>query len=62
MRALGAVVPSLIADLAGLGGGALIVLGAWDIYRPAGEIVAGVLLLAGVSLYARGGTPPPPPE
>lgn len=37
-----------------LAGAALIAYGAWQVYRPAGYIVGGVLLIAGVILQARG--------
>lgn len=40
-------------DVAGLAGCASISYGAWLIYRPAGFIVAGILLLAGSVLAAR---------
>lgn len=42
-----------IIDVAGLAGSASISYGAWLIYRPAGFIVAGVLLLTGSILAAR---------
>lgn len=35
-------------------GAGLIAFGAWQIYRPAGYIVGGMLLIAGVILQARG--------
>jgi hypothetical protein len=35
-----------VRDLAALAGAALLPVGAWQIYRPAGIIVAGALLLA----------------
>lgn len=37
-----------------LAGAALIAFGTWQIYRPAGYIVGGMLLIAGVILQARG--------
>jgi hypothetical protein len=45
---------ALVIDLVGLAGAALISFGAWRIYEPAGYIVAGVLLVAGVVLLSRG--------
>lgn len=46
--------PVLIRDAAGLAGAALIALGAAEVYRPAGWIVAGVALIAAAILSARG--------
>lgn len=43
----------ITVDIAGIGGGVLISIGAWMIYRPAGFVVAGVLMLAGSILIAR---------
>jgi hypothetical protein len=40
------VVPSLIIDGVGLLGATAISYGAWEIYRPVGFIVAGILMLA----------------
>lgn len=40
-----------------LGGAGLIAFGAWQVYAPAGPIAAGVLLVAGVILRARGNVP-----
>lgn len=47
-------VPDLTRDAAAIGGAGLIAYGAWQIYAPAGMIVAGVLILSGVLLSARG--------
>lgn len=44
----------LVRDTAGIGGAALTAYGASLIYPPAGFIVAGLLLLAGAWLSARG--------
>lgn len=44
---------SVLRDVSGLAGGALLSYGAWLAYKPAGFIVAGVLLLAGAVLAAR---------
>lgn len=52
-RASAAVLPSLLRDIAGLIAVALICYGAWLTYPPAGFIVGGVLLLAGVMLLSR---------
>jgi hypothetical protein len=41
-------------DLAGAAGLALVSYGSWLVYRPAGFIVCGTLLLAGSILAARG--------
>lgn len=38
-----------------LGAVALVSYGAWEIYAPLGPIVAGILIIAGVILRARGG-------
>lgn len=40
-----------------LGGAGLIAFGAWQVYAPAGPIVGGALLMAGVILRARGNVP-----
>lgn len=55
--ALRSVAPALAALLESgllLFGAALVAYGAWEAYRPAGPIVGGVLLIAGVILRARG--------
>lgn len=44
----------LARDIAGIAGAALIAYGFWLIYRPGGFIAAGVMLLAGTILSARG--------
>ena len=41
-----AAAPVLARDAAGIGGAVLIAIGAGEIYRPAGLIIAGVMLLA----------------
>lgn len=46
--------PDTLRDAAGLLGVALVAYGAHEIYRPAGFIVAGVLLVVGAFLAARG--------
>jgi len=55
LRALGPPMGALVETLSLLGGAALVAYGAFEIYRPAGPIVGGVLLIAGVILRARGG-------
>jgi hypothetical protein len=45
--------PTHARDAAGLVGLCLIAYGAWLVYRPAGFIVGGLLLLAGALLDAR---------
>ncbi len=47
------IAPSVAMDISGLSGCGLIVYGAWTIYEPAGFIVAGSFLLAGVWFLAR---------
>lgn len=54
IRALGPGIASLIEATLLLAGAALIAFGAWEAYAPAGPIVGGVLLIAGVILRARG--------
>jgi hypothetical protein len=51
---VGAAIPVVLADGAALGGAGLCGYGAWLIFRPAGFIVGGLLLLAGAWLFARG--------
>ncbi|HZP88643.1 MAG TPA: hypothetical protein VFB54_17675 [Burkholderiales bacterium] len=53
MKQLRAALPVVARDALGLIGAALISYGAWMVYRPAGFIVAGSLLLAGCLLLAR---------
>lgn len=55
LRALGAPLGALVETALLLCGAALIAYGAWKAYPPAGPIVGGVLLIAGVILRARGG-------
>ncbi len=50
-RAIGAVLPDLLRDVAGIAGAAAISYGAWQVYRPAGWIVGGALAVAGAWLY-----------
>jgi hypothetical protein len=45
---------AIVRDVIGLAGAALLAYGTWCIYRPAGYIVAGALLIAGSILAARG--------
>jgi hypothetical protein len=54
VRAIGAALPSLVRDLAGLCGVGLVSYGAWLIYPPAGFITAGILLIVGALLIALG--------
>lgn len=42
-------------DLAGIAAVAAIAFGAWMVYPPAGFIVGGIIVLAGVVAMARGG-------
>jgi glucose dehydrogenase len=51
--ALLGVLPVVVRDLAGIGGVALVTLGAWQIYPPAGFIVAGLSLVAAAWLLAK---------
>lgn len=48
-----AILPSLIRDCIGIAGAALLVYGAWLIYRPAGFILAGVLMMLVAIVMAR---------
>lgn len=50
---IGAAVPAVLLDAAGLAGAGLIGYGAWLIYPPAGFITGGTLILAGTLLMAR---------
>jgi hypothetical protein len=61
LRAFGTILPSLLADTAGLTGAGLVSWGVWQIYAPAGYIAGGVLLLAGAALFSRAAPEPPPP-
>lgn len=54
LRAIAPAVGSLLELVALLAGAALIAFGAWQAYAPAGPMVGGVLLIAGVLLRARG--------
>jgi hypothetical protein len=53
MKQLRAALPAVARDALGLTGAASISYGTWIIYRPAGFIVAGSLLLAACLLLAR---------
>lgn len=55
MKKIGAALPALAWDAAGVVGVVLLSIGAGMAYRPAGFIVAGALLLAGSILSARAG-------
>lgn len=55
LRALGPPLGAALETLALLAGAGLIAYGAFEVYKPAGPIVGGVLLIAGVILRARGG-------
>lgn len=54
MRALGPWLAALTEAGLLLLGAALIAFGAWEAWKPAGPIVGGILLIAGVILRARG--------
>jgi hypothetical protein len=54
IRAMGPGLGSLLEAALLLTGAAAIAYGAWQAYPPAGPIVGGVLLIAGVILRARG--------
>jgi hypothetical protein len=54
LRSLGAPLGTLVEGLLLLTGAGAVAYGAWMAYRPAGPIVGGVLLIAGVILRARG--------
>jgi len=45
---IAAVAPALIRDCLGLAAVGSMAFGAWQVYQPAGFIVAGALILAGV--------------
>lgn len=51
----GALLRGVLRDFCGLVGAALIAWGAYEIYRPAGFIAAGVLLLSAATMAARAG-------
>ncbi len=46
---------SFVRDAVGLVGATLVAYGSWLVYRPAGFIVAGALLVAGSLLVAKAG-------
>jgi len=54
LAAIGAGLPGVLRDAAGLSGVALISYGAWMLHPAAGFIVAGALILTGAILTARG--------
>lgn len=54
LRSLGPAFGELVESLTLVAGGAAVAYGAWEIYRPAGPIAAGVLLITGTLLRARG--------
>ena len=54
VRSLGSRLGALLEDLTLIGGATLIAYGAWGIYRPAGFITAGILMIFGSILKARG--------
>jgi len=49
-KSIGAVLPDLVLDVAGLAGAGSIAYGAWLVYPPAGFIVGGGLVLLGAVL------------
>lgn len=53
IRRLAAVWPTALRDLAGLLGAGLVAYGAGEVYRPAGFIILGAMLLAAAFLSAR---------
>lgn len=55
MKKLKQALSELIPDLLLIAGGAAVAVGAGLIYPPAGLIVGGLLVIAGVALSARGG-------
>ncbi len=59
LRAAARVAPKFLRDLAGLAAVAAISFGAWLAWPPAGFMVGGALVLAGVLLTARQDAPPP---
>lgn len=54
IRGLGPALESLAETGSLLAGATLIAFGAYQIYAPAGDIVGGILLIAGTLLRARG--------
>lgn len=54
LRSAAPGIAAVIEAVALLGGAALVAYGAWQVYPPAGPITAGVLLIAGTILRARG--------
>ena len=51
---LGAILPTVLRDGAGLAGAGAVSYGAWLVYQPAGFIVGGLLLIVGAILASRG--------
>lgn len=51
-KALAAALPDLVRDVVGMAGAALVSYGAWQVYQPAGFIVGGAMLIAGVAYSA----------
>jgi hypothetical protein len=45
---------SIVVDAMGIAGAVLVAYGAWRVYPPAGIILAGLMLLMGCILWARG--------
>ncbi len=54
LRSLGPPMGAMLETLSLLTGAGLIAVGAWQVYKPAGPIVGGILLITGVILRARG--------
>jgi hypothetical protein len=54
LRAIAPAFGGFMEDCTLIAGAALVAYGAWEIYRPAGPITAGVLLITGIILKARG--------
>lgn len=54
IRAMGPGLGALTEGALLLAGAGLIAYGAFEVYRPAGSIIGGILLIAGVILRARG--------
>lgn len=48
----------ILDDVLGVGGAGLVSYGCWEIYRPAGLIVLGAMLLTAGMLRARAGAQP----
>lgn len=50
------LIRSLIPDALAVAGAFFIVRGVWLVYRPAGFIAAGILLIAGAVVVSKGGS------